>query len=317
MKHTTTFHEYIREYQIKAGDHAQGSIVSDIDQWTGSIVIELKQPCFASVEAAFESLIESKVKSGLSDSTIQSYKRYFKAICNNGEKLKLSSKLPRITRENNPASSFTVGKSVERIRPISPSERSKYFDAIKSTSKLAWFYPVAEFARTMPIRPQDMCDLSTGDISEIHGQIKYSPKKTAGRSSVKFAYPAILPHMKEYMITRVKDTECPFVFFRTGYSKNREIPSEHFKMTYEALNYAHDTICKIAGIENLQFYDWRHDAVNFLISAGFDDSTIMKFAGWSSTAMIRRYDTNDRERLSSVTKDVLSNGNKSILKEVV
>jgi hypothetical protein len=74
MKHTITFHEYIREYQIKAGSHAQGSIVSNIDQWTGTITIELKQPCFASVEAAFESLIKAKEKSGLSDSTIQSYR---------------------------------------------------------------------------------------------------------------------------------------------------------------------------------------------------------------------------------------------------
>jgi integrase len=317
MKHTTTFHEYIKEYQVKAGSHAQGSIVSYIDQCIGSIQIELKQPCFALVESGFEKLLESVKERGLSESTVQSYIRYFKAICNNGEKLKLSSKLPRITRENNPASSFEVGKSIERIRPISPVERSKYFEAIKRTPKLAWFYPVAEFARTMPIRPQDMCELTINDISEIHSQIKYAPMKTAGRSSVKFAYPAILPHMKEFILSRVKDTECPFVFFRTGYTKNGEDQAKHYKLSYEALNYAHDTICKLSGIANLQFYDWRHDAVNFLISAGFDDSTIMKFAGWSSTAMIRRYDTNDRERLSSVTKDILSNGNKSILKEVV
>ena len=313
----TTFHEYIKEYQVKAGNHAQGSIVTDIDQLTGSIRIDIKKPSFAAIEEAFEKLIESKKEKRLSESTIQSYIRYFKAICNNGEKLKLSSKLPRITRENNPGSSFTVGKSVERIRPITPLERTKYLETIKSTPKLSWLYPVVEFARTMPIRPQDMCSLSINDISEIHGQIKYAPKKTSGRSSVKFAYPAILPHMKEFILSRVKDSECPFVFFRTGYTKNGEDPGKHYPMTYEALNYAHDTICKITGIKNLQFYDWRHDAVNFLISAGFDDTTIMKFAGWSSTAMIRRYDTNDRERLSSVTKEILENGNKSILKEVV
>jgi integrase len=253
----------------------------------------------------------------LSESTLQKYRRYFCCICTHGEKLKLSDPLPRIPREWSPSGSVSIGNSIERNRPIEDWERKEYFAAIERLPELHWMLPVANFCRTMPIRPSDLCALTVRSISETHGQLKYSPQKTSNHSKVKFAYPAILPHMKKFILSRVKDTTCSSLFFRTGFKSRGENTSKHYPIGYWTLDHAHKKICEEAKITNLQFYDWRHDAVNFLISAGFDDDTIMKCAGWASPAMIRRYDTNDRVRLAKVMKEVLeSTGNKSILQEM-
>jgi len=349
-----TFGMYIERYQASTGKHAQTSTVRDLKDALGSIEIKTKDGHldFEPVERAFDKFIveqstrkvmrktaqyeerdgvglyankKVKVKVGtamvasdktISESHIQGYKRYFRCICSHGEKLKLSDTLPRIPREWSPAGSVEIGGSVERTRPIEEWERKAYFEAIARLPKLQWMLPVAMFSMTMPIRPNDLCNLTSDAISELHNQLKYKPEKTFNERTKIYALPAILPHMKEFILSRVKDTTCSAIFFKPGYEKAGEDPKKHYPIQYDQLNKAHRKICEEAEIKDLRFYDFKHDAVNWLVSAGFGHDMIKQFAGWASTDMIKVYDTKDRERLNKGTQEVLKTGKQIILQEM-
>lgn len=349
-----TFGMYIERYQESTGKHARTSIVEDIKDELGSIAIKYKDDYldFEPVERAFDKFIEKqstrkvmrktakygerygvghyanklvKVQIGtemvasdktISESHIQGYKRYFRCICSHGGKLKLSDPLPRIPQEWSPAGSVEVGGPVERVRPILEWERRAYFEAIERLPKLHWMLPVAKFSITMPIRPNDLCNLTVDAISEVHGQLKYKPQKTFSEKSKVYAYPAILSHMKPFILSRIKDTTCSAIFFKPGYEKAGENPKKNYPVKYDQLNKAHRKICEEAGIKDLRFYDFKHDAVNWLVNAGFDNNMIKQFAGWASTDMIKVYDTKDRERLAKGTQDVLENTKQSLLQEM-
>ena len=302
-----TFHTYVELYRANAGEHAQTSVVSDLDRELGHLPIPL-------IEDAWEAFIGRQEHRNrmvwrrvagelklcdtgkpLSASTIKAYKRYFRAICG-AAMLKTAPKAIRLSENDNPAAGIVVGKADNRRRPLLPKER----EAIIETAEkyYPWFVPAIQFALTMPIRPGDQCSLRGDMIDEVHCQIPYLPQKTAKTGT--WAYPLILPHLRTYIMGRVGDTECPFIFHSIDEAGRR------VQLTYSRLSSAWVTILEKAGLSDIRFYDCRHDAVNYCLNAGFTARDVMAFAGWNSAEMVDGYDTRDRIRLAERAKEVLS-----------
>jgi integrase len=323
-----TFNDYINCYWEITTDHSHPTIISDIREAVGSI--EIKDGDFIDVETKFNKFLKDqegrKVKrwkvdseSGelvlkdtdktLSESALQGYRRYFRAICNNGRRIPLSYGLPRITEANDPSSSIVVGKPEERCRPPEDWEREKIFEFLEDPkySEYHFMKSVIDFARCNPIRPSDQIELQVSRIDEINKQIPYIPGKT--KKTGKEATPIIFPVVKEFILGRIHDTECPTVFYWIENGKKRSI-------SYWKLNSAWNYIKEKCGITNFEFYDWRHDAVNLLFSLGYNNRQIMQIAGWSSENMLSTYNNRDRARLHKATSEILENGHKTIVKEV-
>jgi integrase len=52
---------------------------------------------------------------------------------------------------------------------------------------------------------------------------------------------------------------------------------------------AHDTACRLAGIEGFRVHDWRHDWAARMVIAGVDLLTIQRLGGWADLRMLGRY----------------------------
>lgn len=322
-KGSLTFGHYIEHYRENAGKHAKTSLVSQIEAAIGSV--RIVDGDFAPVEFAFLRFMADQegrpvcrwkgsrkdgglepVSTGrtISEATLQGYRRYFCCICGAGRKIRLSDSLPRILEEQDPSASVTVGKPIRRDRPITEDERAKIYKALAENQELAWLKVWIDFAKTMPIRPEDMVALRARQIDLLHDQIVYEPGKTFANTEV-VAAAAILPHMREYMESRVATGLDAPVFHKDGQA-----------IGYWSLAHGWQALRKKAGVTDFRFYDWRHDAVNYLLSLGFDRETIKQFAGWSTDDMIDTYNTQDRGRLAKVVRQTLKDGNREVMAEV-
>jgi integrase len=108
--------------------------------------------------------------------------------------------------------------------------------------------------------------------------------------------------MKAYFAGRIGDGECDRVFYRTDQDGKR-VPVHQ-----DALDSAHGRAREKAGLVDLRFYDFRHDAVSRLLSLGFNDHQIMQMAGWK-TNMVNHYNCRDRVRLSEIGARLMYQGN--------
>lgn len=327
-----TFGMYIDHYKNSIKDRSHDCVLNDLHSALGNIII--KDGDFSGVESGFNEFYEnqkgrfvkrrkfdpvscevilSDTTKVISDSCLQGYRRYFCAVCNAGMSVPLNSKLPRIKQDNNPAASITVGKPMKRCNPPEDWERQAIFDLLEDPkhSKYHWMKPFIDFARCNPIRPEDQVKLLVKDIDQLHNQICYTPGKTSGSSSSK-AYPVIFPVLRDFIYSRIGDTnECPTIFFRINPDTGRKE-----SLTYNMMDKAWRYIKKECGISDFWFYDWRHDAVNLLYSLEFTDYEIIRIAGWSSTDMLKTYDTRDRARFSKKVNEKLNSGSE-LIKEVV
>jgi integrase len=314
------FKDYVELYRKATGEHAQTSIVSRLANVLG------EYPMDGSLSKAFEEFvyIASKecrkvwrVEDGkkvlcdtgksISIATVKGYKRYFKAICGAA----CTEKMPheyRIKSCNNPSDGVIVGKASKRRRRISEGERSEYLGFAEELFPA--FVPAVNFARTMPIRPSDQIKITTLNIDRINWQIHYLPEKTASTETI--AHARVLPAMRDYVLSRCVDNECICLFPRSGFARNGEDANRLYPMTYWQLRSIHNSICKRAGIKDLRFYDWRHDAVNYLLSIGFSKAQIMAFAGWNSDEMVDWYDIGDPIRLARSCEILETEANESL-----
>lgn len=329
-----TFGSYAAHYQEGTGDHARNSMIGDM-------VDDFGRKPMNQVEDAFDRFIKNqegrnrrvwkKNKDGvlaaveikdspISSATIKAYKRYFKAVCGAAMSAPRAIRLPS---ELNPAAAVRIGKGEKRRRPILEWERKKIIEVVGNDYE--WLMPALDFARTMPIRPGDQFfdfenndkffakvekrlpgmrkhfGLTISKIDELHTMIEYLPQKTW--KTEKMAKAIILPHMREYINSRIGDDECNTIFFRPGIKRlgqdsGRRYPIRLFRNTWDA-------ILAKAGASNIEWYDWRHDAVNYLLSIGFTKDDIKRMAGWSSDDMVDWYDTEDKQRFAQRTADIL------------
>jgi integrase len=251
--------------------------------------------CGSTAEIIEKKVVLSDTENKISDSTIQAYKRYHKAIVNFSKGSECPKEI-RIKSDAISTKSIKVGRAKKRKRPVEEWERTKYLQAAKELDK--GFYWAVQFSRSMPIRPEDLVDLKTEQVgSDWH--IPYCPKKTHGRTG-KVARPRILMHMRDYVVDRRQDRGCPWLFYSNGIGRIGEKPDKKYQLTYSRLDNFHNTICRRTGITDLHFYDWKHDSVNYLRSLGFTQKNIMDFAGWTTECEVNDYDTDDENRLSDV-----------------
>lgn len=236
----------------------------------------------------------------LSPATIQQYQRYFKAVCRNALR---APRHMRLSPDDDPSVAIRIGKGKRRCYHIAPDARKRALEVIES--EYPDYMPALLFARTVPIRPRDQWDLRWDMIDEVHNQIPYLPQKTNPRDSngslihePKWAYPPILPHMREYIIGRIGDQECPYIFYAHD-RRGRRIQITRMFEHWARMRLEFDA-------PRMQFYDWRHDAVNYLLSLGFSKDDIKRFAGWSTDDMVEWYDTNDRIRFAQRTQSIMA-----------
>jgi hypothetical protein len=324
-----SFGRYAAHYQAIAGKHAQTSLVRDMVRDIGRVPM-------SGAEDAFERFLKDaqsrqrrvsvgngqthEIGKALSQATIQGYKRYFKAICNEACRAPRSIRLPA---DLNPAAAVRVGKGQKRRRPILESERKRILEVVGND--FDWLLPALDFARTIPCRPGDQFfdfqddaeffrnvearlpgmswhfGLTIDKIDELHSMVEYLPQKTW--KTEKMAKAVILPHMRDYIMSRIGDDECDTIFFRYGIKRlkqdtGRRYPIRGFRKTWSA-------ILAAAECSGIEWYDWRHDAVNYLLSIGFRKDDIKRMAGWSSDDMVDWYDTEDKQRFALRTADIL------------
>lgn len=305
-----TFHHYVEHYQKNAGDHARNSLVDHIDRDLGHLPIQRVADAWGVFIDRQErrnrnvyrrvdgKLVLVDTGKPLSGATVKAYKRYFKAIC----RYAMTNTMPkhiRLREDDDPSAGMKIGKAEQRRRPITPRERTALLDAAERL--YPWFVPVLQFASTMPIRPEDQCSLKWNAIDELHGQIPYLPNKT--RKTGTYAYPLILPHLQDFILGRIGDAECQYVFYAVSDDGRRE------QLTYSRIHSAWLRVTRAAGISGLRFYDLRHDAVSYCLNAGFTTRDVMAFAGWNSAEMVDGYDTRDRIRLAERAREIMGSGN--------
>lgn len=296
------FADYVAYYKETRASAAQiHSSVDILDREFGNY------PMGAKLEDAFTAWIEKQsvrnIRSTsrvLSPATIQQYKRYFKAICRNALR---APRHMRVSPDDDPSAAIRVGKGKRRHFVVTPVVRRRAVEVIEADFP-DYLQPLL-FARTMPIRPKDQWSLRWDMIDEEHNQIPYLPQKTNPRNErgelihdPKWAYPSILPHMREYIVGRIGDQECPYIFYTHDHrGRRRQITRmwEHWVRIRSKLD-----------APGMQWYDWRHDAANYLISIGFSKEDIKRFAGWSTDDMVEWYDTNDRVRFAQRTQAIMA-----------
>lgn len=323
-----TFGMYIDHYEQSLSNNKNRSLIQDLRESLGNISI--KNGSFFPVEIAFDKFMllqkDRKVRKykidpvtcgtklvetdkTISASMLQTYRRHFNLICNHGVKLPRNDKLPRIDPRENPSIRVTIGKPIIRKRIIQQWERERIYSFLNDpvNSKYKFMLPLIDFSRTNPIRPGDITGLLHSQIDKTLNQIPYLPEKTSKTGTM--AYPVIFPVCKDFIYSRIGDTECDTIFYR-------EVNGKRFPLTYNIISSTWKYILSSCKISNLQFYDLRHDAVNLLFTIGFNDRQIMQIAGWNSQSMLSIYDNRDNHRLAKAAQEILQ-GNREMLSEVV
>lgn len=329
------FAAMVAHYRKGRGQHVYSSIVADLERSLGNSTLEgleddfsdflkeqqgrkLNREVWVKPEDSWEKKPATRT---ISESTIKAYKRYFRAIVNAAIKAPRSSGItipqdPRTGLVYNPARSVVVGKPERRHRPPLDWEVEKLVEVIGNEDPE--FLPAFNFARTMPIRRRDQFErLLWANVDQVNLQIQYKPMKTENEetSSGATAYPLILPHMREFILSRIGDEECPTIFWRWGSKSLQENPRKRypvgdFKKRWERW-------LRKAGVQDLRWNDLRHDATDYLLSLDLTKREVMVCAGWTTEQMVDWYDTRNRERFSRTVRDKIKAAPEAVRKEVV
>lgn len=347
-----TFKDYAESYRLRTGKHASTSVINDLisafgnaepEKWVQEFEKFIKKQDGRKVRVLVneyryrpgkynhknrlvKEVVGKKWKElnrTISASQIKSYRRYFKAICGHA----VSEDVSRVDRLSvNHGIGIKVGKSESRDQYASDKQREKIMEVVGND--FDWLLPAIEFARTMPIRPEDLfatmhlldkdedpfwkdlpktfwplMGLTIDKINEVNKVITYLPKKTW--ETEKLATPLILPHMMDYMKSRVGDPVCNRIFYRPAFKD--EDPGRRYPVSYWNLRTVWNRIREKAEVSKLTFYEFtRHDAVNFLRSHSIPDTAIMQYAGWSTRSVLETYDSRNTDRLTRTTYDILA-----------
>lgn len=315
------FAAMVAHYRKGRGQHVYSSIVADLERALGNSTLESLEDDFADFLKEQVGRIRKGTTRPITESTLKSYKRYFRAIVNAAIKAPRSSGItipqdPRTGLVYNPARSVVVGKPERRHRPPLDWEVEKLVEIIGNEDPE--FLPAFNFARTMPIRRRDQFErLLWANVDQVNLQIQYKPMKTENEetSSGATAYPLILPHMKDYILSRIGDEECPTIFWRWGNKSLQENPRKRypvgdFKRRWERW-------LRLAGIQDLRWNDLRHDATDYLLSLDLTKREVMVCAGWTTEQMVDWYDTRNRERFSRTVRDKIKAAPEAVRREVV
>ena len=225
----------------------------------------------------------------VSPSTIQTYKRYARAILS----ACCRPEAGRNRLQSNPLAGMSIGKAVARWRIITDAEDHRITEVVGND--YSWLLPALQFAKCNPIRNEDQFSLTQSEhFNRIKMTIEYTPHKTSGKTQNKvIARPVIFPHLEPHFKALPPQSECDHVFHRPGLRQLQQDPGRLYQIHSFKRTWA--SICLSAGVVGVTWYDYRHHAVKRLRSLGFPNWLIQRIAGWTSPAMLDHYDPQDAE----------------------
>jgi len=120
------------------------------------------------------------------------------------------------------------------------------------------------------------------------GLIRLKPEDT------KTGYGRIIPIHADLVnvlekVLKVRRLSCDRVFHRNG----KPVSPEHIR-------WAHKKACKEAAIEDFNFHDFRHTAINNWRKKGHDYFKIMAASGHKTISVFKRYNMVDEEELKTL-----------------
>lgn len=243
-----------------------------------------------------------KIEKVITSETLKSYKRYSKAVLNHCAN-------PEIRFiDRNPLQGMKIGRSDARWRPILPDEEKKILEV--TGNDYSWFLPAIQMMMHNPIRPGDLFNLRQSvNFNREKMTLKYLPSKTEGKTNrVIYGHPIIFDSLLPYFENLNDPEECDYIYTRPGIKRLGEIPSKKYPISYYDGYWCR--ICKLAGVKNIRFYDWKHSSVFFLRSKGFYDWAILRIGGWATRDILEVYDTHDSDAFQDWAKEKLRENQK-------
>ena len=142
------------------------------------------------------------------------------------------------------------------------------------------------------MRKSEIVNLSPSRVDLKEGFIRLKPedtKTTQGR---------VIPIHSELIeflghSLKVRPLNFDRVFHRNG----KPIHPEHIR-------WAHQSVCKDAGIDDFTFHDFRHTAINNWRKDGHDYFKIMAATGHKTMSVFKRYNMVDEAELRTLTSHV-------------
>jgi integrase len=173
----------------------------------------------------------------------------------------------------------------ERDRVLSSEELEKYKAQCPS-----WYLPIAMMAYFTAMRKSEIVNIAPSRIDLKEGFIRLKPEDTKtgeGRSIP--IHPDLMEVLKK--VLKVRPLNCERAFHRDG----RPIDSNHIR-------WAHQRVCRKAGIKNFTFHDFRHTCINNWRRDGHDYFKIMAASGHKTMSVFKRYNMVGEEELKTLVK---------------
>jgi len=184
----------------------------------------------------------------------------------------------KLLRENN-----------ERERILSFEEWGRY-----KAKCPRWYLPIAVTAYRTGMRKSEMVTLIRSRVDLRGGFIRLRAEDTkTGKARSIPIHHELIGILKR--VLKVSPLNCNRIFHRDG----KPINSNHIR-------WAHDLVCKKAGIEDFTFYDFRHTCINQWRKDGHDYFKIMAASGHKTISVFKRYNMVDEKELRSLIESVPS-----------
>lgn len=177
-------------------------------------------------------------------------------------------------------------------KPKYNNERVRYLETVEERERLLFAYPfhvklIAIMLCFNGCRSQEALSLLWTDINWEKKTIHYRKTKNGEDRIVPMhdrTYKALLLSEK-----RQKDNNCYDPKGRVFLNKLFQPYRVSKTSGGNPITKAHETACKIAGVEDFTPHDWRHHWASWCVMCGVSDITLMKLGGWKKHSMIQRY----------------------------
>jgi integrase len=173
----------------------------------------------------------------------------------------------------------------ERDRVLTSEEWERYKSKCPT-----WYLPIAVMAYYTAMRKSEVINIppSRIDLKEGFIRLKAEDTKTGEARSIPI-HLELLEILKK--VLKVRPLNCDRVFHRDG----KPVNGDHIR-------WAHQRVCRKAGIENFTFHDFRHTCINNWRKEGHDYFKIMAASGHKTISVFKRYNMVGEEELKTLVK---------------
>ncbi len=191
-------------------------------------------------------------------------------------------------------------KTTPRLVDLSSELQERLLKACKKSKSTRTLYELLWFCLRNPIRKSDVLNLTTDNLDIEHHQIKYCSHKSDTISCT-----VIYPEQEKYFRSRLKDKDCPYLFYREGRFGQRQkiisIKKAWMKIKTIAAK-GLDPVSK-EKILNYRFHDTRHTSCMYLVNKQIPTNDIQSIGNWRQRSMIELYSKSDAVRAATTTRE--------------